>query len=111
MNLPEPQEVRVEQKRFYFDVGNNNRGVFLRLSEVCKIVVGGFLFQMVNHYDFVALHSMWRIFLKGICVLVRVEIVHKSKFLPGAVEKNSSTIRSFGRNRTYAYANRATGIA
>ncbi len=43
----------------------------------------------VNHYDFVALHSMWMIFLKGICVLERVEIIHKSKFLPGTVEKNS----------------------
>ena len=38
------------------------------------------------------------------CVLVRVEIIHKSKFLPGTVEKNSSTIRSSGRNRTYACA-------
>ena len=36
LNLPEAKEVRVEQKRFYFDVGNNNRGVFLRLSEVWK---------------------------------------------------------------------------
>ena len=44
----------------------------------------------VNHYDFVALHSMWIIFLKGLCVLVRVEIIHKSKSLPGTVEKNSS---------------------
>ncbi len=44
------------------------------------------------------------IFLKGICVLERVEIIHKSKFLPGTVEKNSSTIRSSGRNRTYACA-------
>ncbi len=55
-----------------------------------------------NLYDFVALHSMWRIFLKGLCVLARVEIIHKSKFLPGTVEKNSPTIRSSGRNRTYA---------
>ena len=53
----------------------------------------------VNHYDFVALHPMWIIFLKGICVLEQVEIIHKSKFLPGTVEKNSSTIRSSGRNR------------
>ena len=44
------------------------------------------------------------IFLKGYCVLVRVEIIHKSKSLPGTVEKNSSTIRSSGRNRTYACA-------
>ncbi len=42
----------------------------------------------VNHYDSVALHLMWIIFLKGYCVLVRVEIIHKSKFLPGTVEKN-----------------------
>ncbi len=26
------------------------------------------------------------------CVLVRVEIIHVSKFLPGTIEKNSSTI-------------------
>ena len=32
----------------------------------------------VNHYDFVALNSMRIIFLKGYCVLVRVEIIHKS---------------------------------
>ena len=51
----------------------------------------------VNHYDFVALHSMWIIFLKGLCILVRVEIIHKSEFLPGTVEKNSSTIRSSGK--------------
>ena len=37
MNLPEAKEVRVEQKRFYFDVGSNIRGVFVRLSEVRKI--------------------------------------------------------------------------
>ncbi len=35
----------------------------------------------VNH-DFVALHSMWIIFVKGICVLERVEIIHKST-VPG----------------------------
>ena len=47
---------------------------------------------------------MWIVFLKGLCVLVRVEIIHKSKSLPGTVEKNSTTIRSSGRNRTYACA-------
>ncbi len=35
----------------------------------------------VNHYDFVALHSMWIIFLKGYCVLVRVGITWV-RFLP-----------------------------
>ena len=62
------------------------------------------MMMMISHYDIVALHSMWIFFLKGICVLERVEIIHKSKFLPGTVEKNSSTIRSSGRNRTYACA-------
>ena len=39
MALPEAKEVRVEQKRFYFDVGSNARGVFLRLSEVSMVLV------------------------------------------------------------------------
>lgn len=33
-DLPESRERRVEQKRFYFDVGSNARGVYLRISEV-----------------------------------------------------------------------------
>lgn len=33
-DLPEFQEMRVERKRFYFDCGNNDRGSFLRISEV-----------------------------------------------------------------------------
>ncbi|XP_002167629.1 transcriptional activator protein Pur-alpha isoform X1 [Hydra vulgaris] len=31
---PEFQEMRVERKRFYFDSGSNDRGAFLRISEV-----------------------------------------------------------------------------
>ncbi|XP_032236388.1 transcriptional activator protein Pur-beta [Nematostella vectensis] len=34
LELPASRELRVEQKRFYFDVGSNARGVFLRISEV-----------------------------------------------------------------------------
>lgn len=34
VNLPEFQEMRVERKRFYFDCGSNDRGSFLRISEV-----------------------------------------------------------------------------
>ncbi len=42
-------------------------------------------------------------FSKGLMFLsTSGNYIHKSKFLPGAVEKNSSTIRSSGRNRTYA---------
>lgn len=33
-DLPDSREQRVEQKRFYFDVGSNARGVYLRISEV-----------------------------------------------------------------------------
>lgn len=32
--LPESKEMRIERKRFYFDCGRNNRGSFLRVSEV-----------------------------------------------------------------------------
>jgi hypothetical protein len=32
--LPEAQALRVENKMFYFDVGQNRRGVFMRISEV-----------------------------------------------------------------------------
>eukprot|EP00116_Pleurobrachia_bachei_P014107 sb/3474369/ len=31
--LPKSRECKVEQKKFYFDVGRNDRGVFLRLTE------------------------------------------------------------------------------
>lgn len=34
--MPPSREQRVEQKRFYFDVGSNTRGVYLRISEVCR---------------------------------------------------------------------------
>ncbi|CAH1802908.1 unnamed protein product, partial [Owenia fusiformis] len=33
-DLPESRSMRVENKMFYFDVGSNRRGVFLRVSEV-----------------------------------------------------------------------------
>jgi len=32
--LPDFQEMRIERKRFYFDCGSNDRGSFLRISEV-----------------------------------------------------------------------------
>ena len=33
-DLPESKSMRVENKMFYFDVGSNRRGVYLRVSEV-----------------------------------------------------------------------------
>ena len=32
--LPEGKHLRVDNKIFYFDIGQNNRGVFMRVSEV-----------------------------------------------------------------------------
>lgn len=32
--LPEPRSMRVESKMFYFDIGQNRRGVYMRISEV-----------------------------------------------------------------------------
>lgn len=35
VELPEPKHVRAENNKiFYFDVGNNERGTFVRISEV-----------------------------------------------------------------------------
>jgi hypothetical protein len=34
-NLGVSKVIRADQKRFFFDLGNNNRGHFLRISEVC----------------------------------------------------------------------------
>ncbi|KFM76873.1 transcriptional activator protein Pur-beta-like [Stegodyphus dumicola] len=32
--LPEGQHMRVENKNFYFDIGQNSRGIYMRISEV-----------------------------------------------------------------------------
>ncbi len=32
--LPESKSIRVGNKTFYFDIGSNTRGIFLRISEV-----------------------------------------------------------------------------
>ncbi len=32
--LPESKYLHVGNKNFYFDIGSNNRGIFLRISEV-----------------------------------------------------------------------------
>lgn len=33
-DLPEGRHVKVDNKNFYFDIGQNNRGVYMRISEV-----------------------------------------------------------------------------
>lgn len=38
--LPEGRHLRVENKNFYFDIGQNNRGIYMRISEVnCTVLV------------------------------------------------------------------------
>lgn len=60
-NLGASKVFRADQKRFFFDLGNNNRGHFLRISEVCcyylffSFVFHSFLFSVgrfaaVNYY-------------------------------------------------------------
>lgn len=34
-NLGVSKVIRADQKRFFFDLGSNNRGHFLKISEVC----------------------------------------------------------------------------
>lgn len=33
-DLPDGRYMRVEGKNFYFDIGQNNRGIYMRISEV-----------------------------------------------------------------------------
>lgn len=42
--LPESRSMRVENKMFYFDVGSNRRGVYLRVSEVGSCYLHKFVF-------------------------------------------------------------------
>ena len=36
VELPESKSMRVENKMFYFDIGQNNRGTYMRISEVSR---------------------------------------------------------------------------
>ena len=36
--LPEGRHMRVDNKNFYFDIGQNNRGIYMRISEVSKFM-------------------------------------------------------------------------
>jgi hypothetical protein len=37
-DLPEGKHLKVENKNFYFDIGQNSRGVYMRISEVTPLV-------------------------------------------------------------------------
>lgn len=38
-DLPEGRYMRVDSKNFYFDIGQNNRGIYMRISEVRAILL------------------------------------------------------------------------
>ena len=57
--LPESKYLRVENKVFYFDVGSNRRGVYLRISEVCL---------KSNHAYYTHIHTFVYLFHVKTCV-------------------------------------------
>lgn len=46
--LPEGRHMKVHNKNFYFDIGQNNRGIYMRISEVRVFVVFFLLFFFSN---------------------------------------------------------------
>lgn len=46
--LPEGRHLRVENKNFYFDIGQNNRGIYMRISEVCTKTIFNLVFNNIN---------------------------------------------------------------
>mgnify|MGYP001420266489 CR=1 FL=1 len=57
--LPEGRHMKVENKNFYFDVGQNNRGIYMRISEVSqnplislKATYIPRSYLMTRHFDF-----------------------------------------------------------
>lgn len=52
--LPEGRQFRVENKVFYFDIGQNNRGIFMRVSEVSRNNIYASPFSAKIHLCFAA---------------------------------------------------------
>lgn len=55
--LPEGRHLRIDNKKFYFDVGQNNLGIYMRISEVCSIHcllfhfnIGTVIFQVKSNF-------------------------------------------------------------
>lgn len=38
-DLPEERHMKVDNKNFYFDIGQNHRGVYMRISEVSRRII------------------------------------------------------------------------
>ena len=56
VELPESKSMRVENKMFYFDIGQNNRGTYMRISEVCRI---NMLFYTPSLLFLILVHRNW----------------------------------------------------
>lgn len=73
-DLPEGRYMRVDSKNFYFDIGQNNRGIYMRISEVYihylhkKRISTYKSFKTVIYFLFVIFFSL----LLGIFILPRI---------------------------------------
>lgn len=57
--LPEGRHMRVENKNFYFDIGQNNRGIYMRISEVSLNFVTSFFFFLFVQWSCI-LPLVWK---------------------------------------------------
>ena len=51
-NMGVSKVIRADQKRFFFDLGSNNRGHFLRISEVFSLHLSFFFFHIYIYIIF-----------------------------------------------------------
>lgn len=60
--LPEGRHLRVDNKNFYFDIGQNNRGVYMRMSEVCTLEISFFEghHKFMNYFNPLQVKSNFR---------------------------------------------------
>lgn len=71
--LPEGQHMKVENKNFYFDIGQNSRGIYMRISEV--------IFYLFIHpclflfYFFHLFHLPFKIVMITFCVFENVNAI------------------------------------
>lgn len=58
-DLPEGRYMRVDSKNFYFDIGQNNRGIYMRISEVSAHIICTpslvFVFYTIYIFSFLSL--------------------------------------------------------
>ena len=54
--LPASRDMRISRKRFYFDIGSNERGVFMRMSEVNNAPPPLFFLITSESYSFAEAH-------------------------------------------------------